>query len=229
MRLEQLGQLPQQLVSGRVTTGIIDDLELIEIHIAQHLVDARARPALQRLGHPPLELLAVDQAGQGVMGCLMGQFERQPAVDGHIAKGQHRANDVPFGIADRRHRILHRHFAAIAPAQLVHAAGRAAQCLPVTPQHGADRIEQFFSGAFIEQAIHLIQRFSCRISLAPASQLFRYRVEVAHARIGTGGNHAVADRRQGHLRQHLLLKQLLLDTPTLGDITDHAGIQVVLQ
>ena len=72
MRLEQLGQLAQQFVTGRVSAGVVDDLELVQIHVAEHLLPAAALMALQRMGNPALELLAVDQPGQGVVGRLVG-------------------------------------------------------------------------------------------------------------------------------------------------------------
>ena len=185
--------------------------------------------ALQRLGDPPLELLAVDQPGQGIVGRLMGQLTRQPTIGGDIAKGQHGTNDVPFSIADRCHRVLHRDFAAVTPTQLRHAARLPAERLPIAPQHGADRVKQTLAGDFIEQAIDLVEGPVAGLLLAPAGQLFSDRVEVAHPRIGPGGNHAVANRGQRDLRQHLLLKQLLLDAPALGDIANQTGVMLVLQ
>ena len=40
MGLKQLGQLAQQLVAGGMATGVIDDLELIQIHVAEYLLAA---------------------------------------------------------------------------------------------------------------------------------------------------------------------------------------------
>ena len=39
MPLQLLGDLAQQLVSGRVSAGVVDDLELIQVHIADDMLD----------------------------------------------------------------------------------------------------------------------------------------------------------------------------------------------
>jgi hypothetical protein len=76
--------LPQQLVAGHVAAGIVDDLELIEIEIAQHVF---ATPLLRELDdflQAILELAAIHEAGEVVVRGLIAQLIRQLVCFGDV-------------------------------------------------------------------------------------------------------------------------------------------------
>ena len=52
MSLQQIGNLPQQIIAGSMPAGVVDDLELIEVDIAQCVLGGIDTGALQRLFHP---------------------------------------------------------------------------------------------------------------------------------------------------------------------------------
>jgi hypothetical protein len=68
---EQAAEIAQELVSCVVAAGVVDSLEAVQVEEAERVPGSFLRCAGQSLGQAPLELGAVDQARQGVMGCLM--------------------------------------------------------------------------------------------------------------------------------------------------------------
>jgi hypothetical protein len=73
-RLQEAGDLPQELVARGMAAGVVHDLELVEVdvnHRVAHRVvlarrfDCRVEPAF--------ELAPVDEPGEGVVGGLVGQ------------------------------------------------------------------------------------------------------------------------------------------------------------
>ena len=99
---QQRGQLRQQLVAGVVAGGVVDQLELVEVHVQQRPV----RAAVVELGdgpiEPALELAAVVQAGErivaGLVAQLLAQHPQLGDVVGHGQQVRHLAQ------ADRGHR-----------------------------------------------------------------------------------------------------------------------------
>ena len=144
--LEQLRQLAQQLIPRRMPTGVVDHLELVEVHIAEHLITALSEGQAEHRRQPTLELGAVGQSGQGVMGRLMRQLTRQPPGIGNIMEAQYCTHDPPLGITDRCYRVLNCHITAIAAAQQQAAAVLPGNHLAIAPQQGRDRVAQGLAG-----------------------------------------------------------------------------------
>ena len=63
---QRLGQLAQQPVTGRVPAGVVDDLELIEVDVAERVTSLAVRQVVDELPQTLLEVEAVVAAGQGV-------------------------------------------------------------------------------------------------------------------------------------------------------------------
>ena len=79
--LQHARDLLQQPVAGLVAAGVVDDLELVEVEVEHDVARSRDRRAsLQRLVEAMLELAAIDQAGQRVVGRLVGERALQPAL-----------------------------------------------------------------------------------------------------------------------------------------------------
>src|SRR6185312_12228061 len=64
---QDLGDLAQHAVAGEMAARVVDDLETIEVEITQHVLAFAAMPALGRLLQAPLELAAVDEAGERIV------------------------------------------------------------------------------------------------------------------------------------------------------------------
>ena len=76
---QQLGHLAQHAVAGQVAAGVVDELEAVEVEVTQHVLAVAALAALDRLFEAPLELAAVDQAGERIVRRLVGHLPRQSA------------------------------------------------------------------------------------------------------------------------------------------------------
>ena len=109
MRLQQSRYVSQQPVPGGVPTGVVDDLELIQVDVQQRVRTFMALRALQCFSQPVVELAPIDQPGQRVVARLIGQRPLEPALLGDVAKYDHRTDDVAGAVADGRRRILDRY------------------------------------------------------------------------------------------------------------------------
>ena len=158
---------------------------------------------------------------------LKGQLAGQLVSNRDITKGQHRTDDYPFGVADGRHRILHRQSCAIWPLQKARRPFGTILTVASAPQTEAGGVGQSRTGSFVEKLIHLIKHQPLCGSLAPTDEALRTGVEIAHTPDPVGGDHTIADGCQGDLGEHLLRKQLLLDLPAFGDVSHHADKRVI--
>ena len=66
-RTQDRRELAQKLVSGSVAAGVVDQLEFVEIQIAQDVLTKAVRRVADRIRQPKLELATVDQAGQRIV------------------------------------------------------------------------------------------------------------------------------------------------------------------
>ncbi len=83
-----------------MTTGIVDDLEVIEIQVAQGIFHIPLHCIFEGLADTPLELAPVDQAGKQVMRGLVGHLG-QAAQLGNIVENEYHADDLVTGVPDR--------------------------------------------------------------------------------------------------------------------------------
>ncbi len=80
LTLQPLSQLPEQLVTRNVTTGVVDDLETVQIQVAERVLTRRLLETRQQCLQALLECPSVEQIGQRIMARLvtelLGQAER---------------------------------------------------------------------------------------------------------------------------------------------------------
>src|SRR5688572_20518356 len=72
--LQKRSDLTQQIVAGNVPARVVDELESVEIEIADDVADAFAARGIERRLEPPLELSAVDEARQRIVARLIRHF-----------------------------------------------------------------------------------------------------------------------------------------------------------
>ncbi len=218
--LQHLGQQLQQHVAGAVAAGVVDDLELVEVHVQQRVHVAVVLGRVQRDGDLVLELVPVDQAGQHVVGGVPRQLLGQLALVADVAEHHHRAQQLAIVGPDRRGRFLHRDVAALARDQLavaVHVDG--------LPQ--AQALQRHVLGvgavaAFVDQRQGGGDAAAARLQVAPASQLFGDAVQVQRVAVLVGGDDALADRAQRHLGQLALAVGRQLFLLALADVPHDA-------
>jgi len=103
-RLQVCRQLLEQFIAGDMPAGVVHDLELVEIQIAERVLGVAAARALDRLFQPDLKLAAVDKAGQPDQAGLPGHLPRHIAQGGDIVQHQHRTDHCIGVVTDRRGR-----------------------------------------------------------------------------------------------------------------------------
>ena len=79
-------ELAQQLIAGDVTAGVVDHLELVEVDVAERVLDVALAGAPDQPVQALLELAAVDQTGEGVVGGLVLELRGQPLLVGHVPR-----------------------------------------------------------------------------------------------------------------------------------------------
>ena len=79
--------LLQKVIACCVTAGIVDDFELIEIQIAKRVFAIAAARRVQHAMQTLFKLAPVDQSGQIIVTCLVGQLARHAMRPGDVAAG----------------------------------------------------------------------------------------------------------------------------------------------
>ena len=159
------GDLAQHLVAGSVTTGVIDDLELIQVDVEQYVMLSGGRVLDEDL-QPTLELGTVVKARQRIVGRgpahLPGHFVRF----GDIVEYQHDADDRSLTVTNRRRRVFDVELGAVAADQhcVVRQTDNGAGA-----QNNADRIVDHLPRAFVDDAEHVIQGFAGCLGIGPAA------------------------------------------------------------
>ncbi len=122
--LQQRGDLAQQVVAGDVPARVVDELEPVEIEVADHVTDAFAARGVERRLEPPLELRAVDEARQRIVARLVRHLAREAAQLADVVEDHDAAGDLTVGPANRRCRELGRELAFGLLAQQERAPAR---------------------------------------------------------------------------------------------------------
>ena len=100
---QAVGELPQELVTRGVPTGIVHHLEAVEVHHAQGMRGV-ARIHGQCRGHLGLELDAIEKPGERIdLGLALDLAGHDPLL-GHIVKGRDRALEPALGTTQWRER-----------------------------------------------------------------------------------------------------------------------------
>ena len=120
--LEQRGDLAQQIVAGDVAARVVDELEAVEIEIADDVADAFAARRVERRLEPPLELGTIDETRQRVVARLIRHLAREPAQLADVVEDHDAARDLAVRAANRRRRELRRELALRLLAQQERAA-----------------------------------------------------------------------------------------------------------
>ena len=115
--LEQGGDPAEQLVAGQVAAGVVDQLELVEVHVAQGMGGAERPALLESALEMAVEGLAVEQAGQVVVRGLVGELEGEQALVAHVLEDDHGPDDAAVEMADGGAGALHRVAPAVAAFQ----------------------------------------------------------------------------------------------------------------
>ena len=200
--LEQGGHPAEQLVPRQVAAGVVDQLELVEVHVAEG-VHVRQRPRLlEGALEVAVEGLAVEQAGQLVVGRLVGELEGHQALVRDVLEDQHGADDLAVVGADRGAGALDRVAPPVAP--LEGDPFGEAEALPLLEAVAEQRLDVLALAPLPVEVEDLRQGVADGGAALPAGELLGHRVQVFDAPLAVGRQHAVADRGEGDLGELLL-------------------------
>ena len=198
-----------------MTTGVIDDLELVQIEITDRVRGLSSLGALECPFQAILEFAAIDQAGENVMAGVITQTPIQLTGLADIVEHQYPAGHLALAVLDRRSRALNIEFVAVAPYEQ-RRSHRLDRSLP--PNGHGQRVFQRFAGLFMEAAENFVYRSPNGVVKLPAAQLLRDRVEILDEAGGIRGNDSVADRPQCNLCPFFLPEQGFFIKLALRDI-----------
>ena len=191
-------ELAQQLVARAVPAGVVDRLEVVEVHEHQRVLTALGPGGFDQFGEPALELAPVNEPGQRIVTRLPDQLLRHGPGLADIVKYDDHAQRSAVAAADRGMRIADRAFASVAVDEAhrnrVNLVLGAVACDLRQRLNGR-------SAALVDYAVDLEERPATRVAGGPPRIPLGNRVQVLDASVGVSGNHAVADRVQRNLRQ----------------------------
>src|SRR5579862_7293362 len=87
-------------------TGVVDDLELVDVEVAERVGGLARLGALQRPLETALELTAVDESRQEIVARVVGEAPVELARLADVVEHEDAAGDVPLAVADRRRGAL---------------------------------------------------------------------------------------------------------------------------
>ena len=220
-RAQHVAELAQQQVAGAVAAGVVDDLELVEIHVEQRRRLAGLAPctAASTVGQALFELAPIDEPRQRIV----AREIREPAVQlpllAHVVEHHHGADDLAVAVLDRRRRVLNRDRRAVARDEhdVVGERDDAAFL-----QAARDGVRDGFAGRLVAQADDRLDRRALRFARLPPRELLGDGVQVLDVAARIGRHDRVADRLQRHLRALLLVEQRALGGLALRDVGDRA-------
>ncbi len=214
--LQQRAHLPEQRIAGAVAAGVVDDLELVEVEVAQRVRRLAGLRALQRTFHAALELAPVDQAGQQVVAGVIGQAPVQLARS-RTRRGTPARRRCTLPAPSRIGAAVLSTYSSL-PSRRISSIGRTDLIERARRIETRERVLERLAGLLVEGTEDLVDRPTHRILEPPAGQLLGHRVQVVDRPSRVGGDHAVADRLQRDLRALLLAEQRLLVELALGDV-----------
>ena len=186
-RGQQLSYLPQQFVTGSMTTGVVDHLEAVEIEEQQYVSASAGMHLIQCVTDRSLELGAIRYTGQQVMRGLIGETVMQPLRLGHVAQYGNSTARLSATRSYRGHSALYRNWLASGHRQKSGQAHRRAHAL----QRRAYRI-RMRGIDLMHQRQYRLDATTNRISTHKAGQLLGCRVQVADLSIGINHQHGLA-------------------------------------
>ena len=219
-RSQHVGELPQQQIAGAVAAGVVDDLELVEIHVQQ-----RRRLAGLRLDggehrrEPLLELAPIDEPRQRVVTREIREPAMQLPLLAHVVEHHHGADDLAVAVLDRRRGVLNRDRRAVARDE--HDVVRERDDAPFL-QAARDGVRDGFARRLVGQADDRLDRQPLSLARFPPRQLLGDGIQVLDVAARIGRHDRVADRLQRYLRAFLLVEQRALGGLALRDVRDRA-------
>lgn len=116
--LQQPGDLAQQGVTGGMAADIVDQLELVEIDVAEQVPGGTRIETVDQRTQRRLEFSAIDRPGQAIMLGLVRQLALHGPCLGYVVEDHYYAGHVTAAVADRRSGMLYRmHIAVMAIQQ----------------------------------------------------------------------------------------------------------------
>jgi hypothetical protein len=201
-----------------VATGVVDDLELIEIHVEQRR--ALTGPGFhgrEHRGQPLLDLASIDESRERVM----AREIREPAVQlpllAHVVEHHHRTDRLAVTVLNRCSRVLNRDRRAVARDE--HHVVRQRDDTPLL-QTACDGIRNRFAALLVAQPDQRFDRRALHLPRLPARELLRDRVQVLDVAVRVRRHDGVADRLQRDLRAFLLVEEGALRGLALRDVRD---------
>ncbi|AIL07515.1 putative signal transduction domain protein [Stenotrophomonas maltophilia] len=204
-RHQIVGETAQHLVTGGMAEAVVDQLEVVQVDVAQRMRTAITAYLQQRTLQQPLDLAAVDQAGQRIVAGVMLDLTYQCMVLADI-------------LDDRKHRqaASRAAHAGATPAPPHQAAIAAAEAqftrpqLPV-PVDAADAIDDQF--AFHQQIAerHLQQHVASVVE-----DVGHRLVGFDHLAVGVELEHADIGLVEGRTEAAFMLGQVLADAAREG-------------
>ena len=209
------GELAQQLVAGRMAAGVVDHLELVEVEVGQRMRAGFLTQGAQQAGEPALELEAVDQAGQRVVGGLVGHLLGDAPLLGHVVQHQHHAGDAAVAVAQRGGRSVDEQLRAVDALQNVLVI----EIHQRVAQHAfADQVERPGPLGLVRDVAQVAELAPDHLRRPYPEQRLCHRVQIFDAPFGVGSDHRIADGGQRHLDPALLAPQRLLGALQVGDV-----------
>lgn len=203
---QQTADLAQHFIARRMAAGLVDELELVQIHVQQGCGPQPVLALVEQALQAALEFHAVLQPGQAVMAGMPGKLVQILLLTRDIPEHDHRTCRALPAAADGRAHELDRHDAAVMapqPPRVLFAQ------LPTRQQMGQQAFRRLGGVDAVEmQALGQVP--SLELLLAAAQQAQRGRVGIVHHALGVRGDHGIAQRCQRGLGPFLFGQQVVL-------------------
>jgi len=210
--LQHAADLAQHLVTGLVAAGVVDELELVQVHEEQGALAPHGARLAEQGFQPALELAPVHQAGERIVAGLPGQLFHIVLLARHVVQHQHGARG-PALVADRGTHQLDGHQALVGAH---HRGGEAIAVRGAAAQHPLHQLVGAQGAGAIIELQHLGQGATGGLVRRHAQQGLGCGIEVEHRAMRVGGHHGIANGRQRDVGLLALRVERQLRTLALG-------------
>ena len=183
--------------------GVVDDLEAIEIEVAQHVYGVAAPRGFRGLRQAPLEFAPVHETGERIMCRLVGHLAVQPTQLRDVMQQYNGAGKLAVIIAQRRCGELD---GALLPRGLAqqHRAPTQRMRIVATVDGFPHRVRDQLAIVLVDQREHVLERLAeCQRLLHP-EHFFRRGIEIDQPAVDIRGDDSLAQRfHREHLQRWL--------------------------